>query len=454
MVESRTIESVVDNNEEAINLVNELRQRIDAKESEIAHLREIMQQSEILDIDEASKQLSKLQSSFDQVRKLCADRLRPVELEFNKSVASVAGRRSFIEAVNASCAERRAFSDKLAEFLSKTTSELRDVQVRPITEAKISAFLQDLYLLQTDVEKLKRETSLGSFAEKSLFRLNEALQRQFADAQEREQKAERRARTARKDLEVRCETKKYQPLNEEYLAELKESEKLALDLQRAKKCAQLLRDDVIALTTENRNLVDATARRAEELIDLEKYLPDASGSVLSREGQLRNLLCAAEIERDGLQVTQFVIRNKCKMAQQRLQTIQSKLEELPEGLKKRQNDLAQCGERRDRGQEELEGNQAERAELMSQKEFLSDQIKAMDERLKEQRAVLQKLQGKTQKLEVVLRKQMLIRQFNEQKDSLRNCNLKHVAEIVESVLELHGEIGDGELALGSSSSTE
>jgi hypothetical protein len=96
----------------------------------------------------------------------------------------------------------------------------------------------------------------------------------------------------------------------------------------------------------------------------------------------------------------------------------------------------------------------DRGELMSEGLFRIDEKKVMTERIMEQRRVPGKIEKKTKKMDLVLRRQMLIRHFNMHKDDLRNCNLEHVAGVVAAMVKLNGEIGEEVIASSSSSGAQ
>lgn len=450
-VEHRGFESIPNQSPEAMNLVHELRERIEAREAEVARLREVLHRDDEVDIRQASEQLKELQAAFEQVQRICAERMKPFEQEYHKAIAKLDGKGAKMDQIQEEAKERAHFLDILQEYTEQTTARLIDPPVTPVDETVVSSIVRDTHEVQTDIEKARRAISLEGFAEKQLTKLNELLQRQYSDAVEREEKAQRKRATARKDIDVRCESKK--PADGNYFPLLTEMEKRELDLEHMNKYNGILRDDIRKMTESNRSLNDSIARMNEELLELGKYLPSADSEDVSKPGTIRNLLATEEAKRDQLQVQIVTARAKFKIHQQRHNTLQAKLSELPSIQEKRHQDLDKTKERRAAIERELRNEHTTRSELMSEKIFITDEKRAMEERLREHKAALQKIQKRTQRLEVVLQRQLLIREYNDKKDNLKNCNLERVAQLVSSMVGLHQKIGDQEPHVSSSSST-
>ena len=293
-----------------MNLVHELRERIEAREAEVARLREVLHRDDEVDIRQASEQLKELQAAFDQVQRMCAEKMKPFEQEYQRAVARLDGKGARMQQIEHEAGERAQFLDLLQEFTEQTTAELVDPPVTPVDENVVSSLVHDSWLVQTDIEKARRASSLEGFAEKQLAKLNELLQRQYSDAIEREEKAKRKRATARKDIDVRCEAKK--PVDGNYLTLLTEMEKREMDLEHVNKYNGMLRDDIRKMTESNRTLVESISQLNEELLELGKYLPDIDDQDMSKPGTIRNLLANEEAKRDQLQVQIVTARAKFK----------------------------------------------------------------------------------------------------------------------------------------------
>jgi hypothetical protein len=163
--------------QEAVNVVQELRDRIEQKEAEILRLREALQRDDVIDITQTSAQLKELQITFDRVQKMCADRLDPVESEYNSVIAHLQGCRTYMDTLANACSERRKYLDRLSGYVKSTATDLHDPSVYENSEKSLESEAQRGSLAQFDLDRMKRSHSLELFAEKQLLKLNENLER-------------------------------------------------------------------------------------------------------------------------------------------------------------------------------------------------------------------------------------------------------------------------------------
>ena len=82
--------------QEAINLVAELRAKIDAKEAEMTRLREALQRDDEVSFPEMLDKLKKLQLAFENVQRMCLNKITPIELEYNRVCAQLEGKNNQI----------------------------------------------------------------------------------------------------------------------------------------------------------------------------------------------------------------------------------------------------------------------------------------------------------------------------------------------------------------------
>lgn len=439
--------------QEALNIVAELRAAIDSKESEVARLREALQRDDEISFPETVEKLKKLQSAFDKVQKMCLQKINPVEYEYNNACARLEGKNWLMETYEKESKERCTAYDRINQDINIVIAKMNDPNPNRADESTLYPLYGQSSAINFDLDRAKKINAFASAKEQKYRSLNESLKRHFADSVDRENKAERRHKTAQKDLEARCKTKKPFQITKEYLQAQKECEKKKLDLEHEKELLKMLKEDAKKLTIKNRNRVEKLHKLTEEFYDLDKYLPNENDSeMLAKEGSLRAKLAVAEIERDNWQIELFVAKTKLKANQQMLNDIQKKIVDIQNIASKHQQALQLRKKERQEIEETLKNTHDYRSELISEQEFLESQRNLLKKRISEHDSKLKKINKKTAALKLTLERQTLIRQFNTQKDNLKNCNLEHVAYTVEEMLKINDGIG-GEIPIPTTSSS-
>ena len=241
-------------------------------------------------------------------------------------------------------------------------------------------------------------------------------------------------------------------LDENYFKVLCDVEQLEMKLDQANRFNDMLRSDIKRITASNLNMVKTIGELNELLIELDPYLPNEDGDPVSKPGTIRNFLAVEEGKRDMFQVQMLVTKAKLKIDQQKLQTLNGKVKELPGIRDKRRQELTDLQENRKELEKLLRQAHDERSEIMAEHTFRRTEKQALADRIREHRHAIAKIQKETAKLVMVLRRQMLIREFNEKKSNLKHYNLPRVAQLVDSMLGINGQIE--QCKPGSSSSNE
>lgn len=451
-IERRGGESTLPQTSEAINMVAELQDRIETNEVEVVRLREALQRDDEVDIRQASDQLRELQSAFDRAEEICRERSFPVELKLQKAVSGVEGRLRCVKVYAREARERQKFIEVMRDAISRTMAVLHDPTVHQTNESVLDGLTDDSTCVKNDIDNDARALSAEVFAGKQLAKLNDSLMRRVTEVNGEEEKAQRRRATAKQDLDVRCEQKKKMVIDATYLKLLKGMEKLELDLDHMKQFNCILVNDAKRLTDSNRQMVEEIARLNEELIEMGKYLPNDDRNQVGKPGTIRNMLAEAETKRDQLRMQAQISKWKLAIDQKRVQTAEQKIAEMPAVTERTQNQRDVGNQQRDQAETALNRIQHVRSELMSEKVFRLDEQQLLTDRLNSHREKLAQVQKRTQQMELLLKRQVLTREFNTKKHNLRNCNLEHVAQLVSSMLGLHGEIGDDEPRVSASSS--
>ena len=440
--------------QEAINLVAELRAKIDAKEAEMTRLREALQRDDEVSFPEMLDKLKKLQLAFENVQRMCLNKITPIELEYNRVCAQLEGKNNQITSLGKEAGERIQSIDRINKQACDAIAKLDDPKVNFVNEEPLYPIYGNLLLANFDLDCCKRSIAFTAAKETKYTSLNDSLKRLFDDAIDREKKAERKHNTAQKDLDVRGnKNKKTVQITKEYLAAQKLYEKNLIKLENQKGQIKFLKENVKNLTNENRNRVEILHNLTEEFYKLEKYLPNEENhGMLSKDDSLRAKLAVAEINRDNSQVEALIAKNKLKFNQQLLSEIQKKLVDIQNILEKHKQALQQRKNGRKLAEENLKKAHELRSDLLSEKEFLEEQKQLLHLRISEHEKKLDKIRKKTEALELTYKRQMTIKEYNIQRNNLKNCNLQHVANTVEAMLRIHDNIGN-EIPIPTTSSS-
>jgi hypothetical protein len=208
-------------------------------------------------------------------------------------------------------------------------------------------------------------------------------------------------------------------------------------LQETNNGIKLLNDEVAKISLENRSYNEQVAARREDLIRLESYLPGQG----QRQGkQSLSELTQRIIENEMLEAKLAVIKQKLACDKRRLDSLTTKLKQMPPVEKERQAvQKAMVG--REHAEELLERNHNVLGDLLAQKTFVENERTLFEQRLGEGRSELQNIEEETANLRAELERQQMMIKLSEQMDALRKLNLERVAGTVSDVLRVKSELG-------------
>jgi hypothetical protein len=111
-----------------------------------------------------------------------------VELACQLAMAELEGRENYCQTLEKACGERTAALGRLNRAIDIVTADLYDPPVHPISEAALNSVLGDVIVGKAELNSKIRESIQETHAEKQLKKLNENMQKQFAEAESREQR--------------------------------------------------------------------------------------------------------------------------------------------------------------------------------------------------------------------------------------------------------------------------
>ncbi|OHT16309.1 hypothetical protein TRFO_13324 [Tritrichomonas foetus] len=417
-----------------------MRDQIEAKEAEVVRLREALERDNEVDMSKVPDELKRLQRAFDQVQRICAERIAPIQNEFNKQASKHEAKQQYMDAMEEIAKERFEFLHKMNNKADDTTARLEDPVVKPVEETPIFPLSKEAGQLETELANLHRNSLLDSYSEKQFKKLNDEIQRNMKDAEFEEKKEERRVDTAKKDIAVRCNRPKPPKITQEWIDAQKNLTKNQIFLTEVNNAIKLFNDEAQKLVSQNRIQNDKLSTLRDEFASLQRFLPGEDGAFHDKDSMSRSEMTTKSMENDKLNMKLLVQKGKYKIEKSRLESIQEKLKTFPPTIKASQDSLQKTKNRRKEVEIDVENSNLARAELLSHQIFLEDQRNLMKERIAEQRDKLRATYERTKKLKLILKKQQMIIALNDELYALKKMNLERVAGTVSNLLKINSDI--------------
>lgn len=429
--------------QETINHVTDLRNQIEAKETEVVRLREALERDNEVDMLKIPDELKKLQRAFDQVQKMCAERMAPYKTQFDKSTSLYEGRLSYMDTMEEIAKERSEFVQKMNYKADDTIARLDDPEVKPIDENPIYPLSHEAGQLETEIASLQRNAKLNSFSEKQLKKLNDEIQRNLKDADFDEKKEERRVENAKQDIAVRCSRPKPKTnITQEYIDSQKKLTMDTLFLTEVNNAIKFYNAESQKLSSQNRVQNETLSNLREEFLNLQRYLPGEDGTFADKNEMARTGITTKQIENDQLALKIAIEKGKLKVEKSRLDSLQERLKSFPASIKANQDSLQKLKNKRKEVELDLENSNAALAELLSQQKFYEDQRDMMKNRITEQQEKTRAILERTKKLKLILKKQQMIIALNDELYNLKKMNLERVAGTVSNLIKINEEINE------------
>jgi chromosome segregation ATPase len=420
-----------------LNLVRQMRDDIERKESEIATLRQEMERDNEIDERRSPEELRQLQGAFDRCQADCHRRIDAVLAALHQAMAELDGRRRYAQKCGELAQERADGAAALQHAAGVTMGNFSDPEVSAIDEARLRPLVQEAVAVQRGFDALHLGCGFGAAVHGKLAKFNDDMQRKLNDAIAEEQRAARRAETARKDIEVRCARPRVVAINADWVDASRALSHNLLLLAEVNHAIRLFNDEVGRLAAENRSVNERIAAIREELVALERFLPGEDG----QHGHDARFECTQlQTENDDLALKIMIAKGKLQIENDRLSQMQGMLKKMPPELEKQKAGVEAARTNRRLVDESLENVESIRAELLSQKDFANDAKKVMEKRLLDGKAELDAMRAERKRLALILKKQELLISLTEEMAALRKMNLQRVANKVETLLKINSEI--------------
>lgn len=432
-----TMENVANGREQ----IQDLRDKIEERESEVARLRCLLNTRDAEDTTPAIEELKRLQAAFDRSEAICEEKIDPIRKELSAVQAAYQSRQYLLQAMEDISRERQEFVEKVRSKTDTTFSQTVTPSYKPIDESQLLPILNEALNIKSDIDSAERSALFNNYKKRHLTKLNEQLARNLEEAIDNENKAQRKSETTKQNLEFKLSKPKTPVMDDKWFNAQAEYQRNLYRLKEANTRAKMLVEENNKLTTEYHQLVENVSKTREDLIALEKYIPKAGESSIKGNGATeRSALTAMQIESDKLQAKIFVLKYQIAILQKIFENHQKQVSSFPSKLQTSDENLKKAKEIRKQVDADLDQVQEKEANLMAKNMFLADQEELMQKRLADHQSQLAETEKKIRTLELVLKKQEMIKKLNEEMYRLKCANLGRVAGTVSQVIEINSEI--------------
>ena len=423
--------------QEARDLVKEMRQEIEAKEVQLNKLREMLARQDETDITQAQAELNRLQGAFEIVSKECAEKLRPVQNAYNQQLAVLEGKKQFCQSLETTATERKKYLEALKEKTNTTMFNLEDPKVPDVSEKSLYPAIKTFAGLQSEVGSLKRNATLEKYTQSEMNKLNDALKRILKQATEEQKMAELNLNSAKEGMAVIRVAPKVEPVvDDDWIEAKRKFEFNQILLAEHTQSLARLNEQARKIEQSNRELVEESRKIREELIILNRYMPEND----STQANTRNELSREQIEIDTGKARIEQLNAKIKTEKGRLKPLTSKLEELPPRIESEKKKLESLQKKRQQVEEDLLKVMTRRSELLSEKQFGEDQYTTMLERIDQQTKRLAEIERRIAAAQETLKKQLVIMKLNDEMNNLKTMDFTRFTSIVSNVLAVQDEV--------------
>ena len=418
------------------NYVAELQKQIEEKNAQIEALTTQLARNDKVNMDSIQADLNRLQCAFDQVAKMNDKKLEPIIKKYRQSTAELESKIYVVETLKNAAHEREKAHERMQDIVEKMTHELPIIDVHAVDETSLMAHLQKINEVHDLIESTHRQKQFQNRAYKLGTIINQSLTDQLSQTQEREKLAEKRSQAVQQELKAH-DINKAVIINDEWILARHSTHKLHIMLEDAKRSIRYLRETAEQLATSNKKTSEELAATNEEIQKLNKFYPNSPHSDITKKtpGVSRSDLTVLHIEKDMSETLLAISRKKTVAAKGTLESLQAKLNEVSENLEKSIDDLEQTKIERENIEKELQKSMAQRGELVSRQEFSIEQGKLLDERISEQKEILESIKQKVLEASNEIERQENAIQLNEEMAKLKSMNFDRYTSTLENVIK-------------------
>lgn len=422
--------------DEARAKVGDLQKQIEVKEAELLRMKEALARSDVTDVTAAQMELNRLQAAFDKAQKMSDSRLDPVVQKLQDTQAEFESKKFRMKMFHRAAKERDQALRLMQQRIDIITAELEAPEVLASDESPIKSLLNNSQRLQHDIECTHRTKQLTAYTEKAFHHINDVLDKSLTQQRERENRSIRKNESTKQETEVRAR-RTQQVIDDEWVLARHTMDKLRIMLEDAKRSVRFLNETAEQLSNSNKRVTEDLADATDELEELSKYLPNAPHTDTKKgDGVSRTDLTVMEMQKDFGEVLLDTGRMKTQALKSSLESLRSKVAEMPALVKRQEQELEQTCIERENAENSLQQAHDLRAELLSRKTFAEQEEQLLMERIEKQRVELEKIKQETEDAKAELQKQKTTMLLNEELQNLKTMNFDRFTSTISNLMDI------------------
>ena len=436
-----SVNELTSNNDAAKARVNGLQQQIQAKETELNALREMLARNDLTNTESARMELNRLQSAFDRVTKESQSRLEPVLNEKNELESQLTARAKYQKTLEDAGKQRDGYITELQNHVNRILAGMDSIDVQEEKETELMPYAKGTASLETQNDSVKRTIAIKKHETDVQSGIVEILKSELSKAVDAAERAERLRKKSQAEIDVVC-ARPVETVNDDWLLAQQTNTKLTVMLADAQRSIKFLSDKASELAQGNKETLDELSKRKEELIDNEKFLPNGRGSKPKAKGEgiSRYDLTEQEYQSDVSDVVLRVAKNKTKGLKIRYDAYRKNTKEMIETINKFEDKLTDTNIQRENAEAQLHQALELRADLLSQKTFAEAELESLKQRESNQTASIQTITNEIESMEKELERQKTIIKLTEEIGALKTMDFQRFATTVSSVIETNKQL--------------
>ena len=422
--------------EESKMKILELQKQIEMKEAELLRMKETLARNDTTDMTAAQIELNRLQAAFEKASKMADSKLDPVTQKLQETQAEYESKKFRMKMFHQAAKERDNSLKLMQKRIDAITAELDSPEQYPVDESQLRTLLNESQRLQHEIECTHRVRQLNSFKGKAFQQINDVLTKAFDEQKKKEAASTKKNESVRQATEVKASRQKV-VIDDDWVIARHTMDKLRIMLEDAKRSIRFLTETAEQLSNSNKRVTDDIAVASDELRVLAKYLPGAKHTEQKKtDGVSRTDLTSMEIRKECDEVKLSTDRMKTQAVKSSLETLRTKMVEMPPVVKTHQQNVDQARIERENAENALRQAHELRAELLSRKQFAEQEEELLIQRIEQQKAELARIHEATENARTELQKQKTVMLLNEEMQHLKTMNFDKFTSTIANLMSI------------------
>jgi len=436
----KKVNPIASQGENSKRSVIDLQNQIQAKESELNAVREVLSRNDTTNINAAQYELHRLQDAFDNVTKTCENRLFPFTQKLQKIQAAYEGRKCAVESLKQSAKERDDSINTMQGRIDKSVSDIEPARYNKVDEVDLIPLVTEASHIQSDIDLILYKKQLNNMKLRSNNHIRESIEKYVNDIKEASERAKKRA-LGSKENESALIIQNVD-ISQDWIMAKHKMEKMRIIGEDVKRSIDFLKEKAEKLFENNKRTSEDINRASNELKLLSKYLPNCNHeeSPKTGNGVSRSDLTVIEAQKDMLDVLVSKARIKNKITKSTLEKLRSKIAEMPSILSKVASDLSQSKIERENAEESLLRACQQQAELRARLEFTINQKDILKSRIEGFKEELLRVQNGISLGNQKIEQQNTVIKMNDELKSLKTLNFDRFTSTVSNLLNYKNKL--------------